>query len=178
VDEIAAFAYSPRVYLSHTSPCEDLFMSRETNAQPSPFFADTLVGVHALAVDDTPESLELLAVVLELSGATVSRASSAAEARECYRARRPDVIVSDISMPDEDGRSLIRSVREMERLSGARPVPAIAVTGISAYLRAVSIDSGFQEHITKPVDPWRLVETIGRLVAEREPKPQHGINRD
>jgi CheY-like chemotaxis protein len=145
-------------------------MPREYDSPSAPFFSDTLVGVHALAVDDTPESLDLLAVVLELSGASVTRATSAEGARDLYKRHRPDVIVSDISMPDEDGRSLIRSVREIEQSTGSQPVPAIAVTGVASYLRAVSLDAGFQEHVTKPVDPWQLVESIIRVLGLPEDK--------
>jgi len=79
----------------------------------------------------------------------------------------PDIILSDLGMPDEDGYDLIRSVRELPAASGGL-VPAIAVT---AYARPEdetrSLSSGFQVHLTKPVDPVKLFSAVERLMPER-----------
>lgn len=129
-----------------------------------PVFSSTLAGVHILAVDDTYDALELLATLLELYGATVSAAASASEARALYLRRRPDAIVSDIGMPDEDGIDLIKSIRAIERERQSAPTPAVALTGFTNRLREASIEAGFQEHLAKPVEPERLVAALVRVL--------------
>ena len=77
-----------------------------------------LDGVHVLAVDDEPDSLSLLRTVLEAAGATVTTASSAAEALEVLGRRRHDVLVADVGMPGMDGLQLIRAVRQLDPPAG------------------------------------------------------------
>ncbi len=118
-----------------------------------------LDGLRVLVVDDDPDSLELLRTVLTSAGAQVTTASSAREAFERLDEGSPfDAIVSDIGMPEIDGYSFIRGVR-------SRPdraeVPAMALT---AYARpadvALAIEAGYQEHLAKPVNERRLVESL------------------
>jgi PAS domain S-box-containing protein len=126
-----------------------------------------LVGVRALVVDDEPDGRELLTALLEARGIVVRSVPSVREGLAALERELPDIILSDLGMPDEDGYDLIRSVRELPAASGGL-VPAIAVT---AYARPEdetrSLSSGFQVHLTKPVDPVKLFSAVERLMPER-----------
>jgi signal transduction histidine kinase/ActR/RegA family two-component response regulator len=128
-----------------------------------------LDGVHVLVVDDDEDARELLARILEEEGATVSAASCVAEAVRLIEQARPDVLLSDIAMPDVSGYSFIQRVRATPADSGGR-IPAIALT---AYARAEdarrALAAGFQAHVTKPIDADRLVETIAKLASGGDP---------
>ncbi|MFN7949693.1 MAG: ATP-binding protein [Blastocatellia bacterium] len=128
-----------------------------------------LAGVRALVVDDEAEARELLTFSLRQYGAQVTAAASAEEAMSILQdaeATWPDVLISDISMPDADGYHLIRRLREWEHHAGERQaiLPAIALTAYSRTedrLRALM--NGFQMHIAKPVEPVELVMVIRTL---------------
>lgn len=117
-----------------------------------------LHGVHILIVEDDADSRNVLAVLLQRLGALVEAVASAKEAFDRLSYRRPDVLVSDIGMPDEDGYSLMRRVRQM---TGDRKLPSIALT---AYARAQdaeeAIASGYDRHLPKPVAPADLIRAI------------------
>jgi CheY-like chemotaxis protein len=123
----------------------------------------TLTGLRLLIVDDDRDSRELLRHVLTDRGAEVSSAESSAEALELIERVRPDVLVSDIGMPGEDGYALIRRIRG----SGAEfaRIPAIALT---AYARTEdrirAIQAGYQVHLSKPVEPIELLAVINSVV--------------
>ena len=117
-----------------------------------------LNGVHVLIVEDDTDSRNVLAVLLQRLGALVEAVSSAKEAFERVSHRRPDVLVSDIGMPDEDGYSLIRRLREM---GGDRKLPAIALTAYARKQDAeAAIGAGYDCHLPKPVAPADLVRAI------------------
>jgi CheY-like chemotaxis protein len=101
--------------------------------------------------------------LLEDCDAAVTTASSVQEALECLRADRPDVLISDIGMPGEDGYALIRRVRALAAERGGN-LPAIALT---AYARSEdrtrSILAGYQMHVAKPVEPSELIATVASL---------------
>jgi PAS domain S-box-containing protein len=123
-----------------------------------------LAGVRALVVDDEDDARELLKSALENYGADVIAVSSAAEAyaliTETPPPERPDVMVADIGMPDEDGYSLIRRLREWEEARGAY-TPAVALTAYGRVEDRVSaLRAGFQIHVAKPVDPDELAIVI------------------
>jgi signal transduction histidine kinase/ActR/RegA family two-component response regulator len=123
-----------------------------------------LHGTRVLVVDDDPDAREILRAMLEDAGATVATTASAGETRAIMGQLRPDLLIADIGMPNEDGYSLIRSVRALEsEVTGH--VPAIALT---AHARAEDIDrafaSGFQVHVAKPVEAAQLLSTIATLV--------------
>jgi CheY-like chemotaxis protein len=124
----------------------------------------SLGGVRVLVVDDEPDARELVFTVLELAGATVEMAGSAAEALTMLRRQPPDVLVSDLGMPDEDGFELMRQVRALGPERGGA-VPAIA---LSAYTRGEdkmrAAAAGFDSHVSKPVSADDLVAAIARLV--------------
>lgn len=123
-----------------------------------------LHGVHILIVEDDADSRNVLALLLQKLGALVEAAASVREALDRLAARRPDVLVSDIGMPDEDGYSLIRQVRQMPG-DEARKLPAIALT---AYARRqdgeAALDAGFDCHLPKPVAPAELIRAIKGIV--------------
>jgi CheY-like chemotaxis protein/anti-sigma regulatory factor (Ser/Thr protein kinase) len=122
-----------------------------------------LEGVHLLVVEDDEDARDLLSRILEDENATVSTASCVADAVRLIEQAKPDVLLSDIAMPDVSGYSLIERIRAMPADSGGR-IPAIALT---AYARAEDAEralaSGFHAHVTKPIDTDRLVETIAQL---------------
>ncbi|HYP15735.1 MAG TPA: ATP-binding protein, partial [Opitutus sp.] len=122
-------------------------------------------GLTALVVDDEPDARLLLRRLLEDRGASVLLASSAAEAFTLLVAQRPDVVVSDIGMPVEDGYSFLGRVRALAPADGGI-TPAIALT---AYARPAdriqAMRAGFQLHLVKPVDPAELFAAIVSLIA-------------
>ena len=118
-----------------------------------------LDGLRVLVNDDEADARNLVQEILRQHGAEVCVAQSAAQAREQLAAARPDVIVSDIGMPEEDGYAFIRGVRAR----GSR-VPAIALTAYASQQDAQrAFVAGFQKHVTKPVEPTRLVSLVANL---------------
>jgi CheY-like chemotaxis protein len=106
-----------------------------------------------------------------MAGATVSLASSASEAIDRILAARPDVLVCDIGMPSEDGYSLIRQVRVLEQ-SQANALPAVALTAYArSEDRTKAIRAGFQNHLSKPVEPAELLAVVGSLAGRRLKTP-------
>jgi PAS domain S-box-containing protein len=139
-----------------------------------------LDGMRVLFVDDEPDARELAVEFLGGSGAEVRAASSAEEAMRLLHELRPDVIVSDLGMPKEDGLSLIRRIREQSPEEGG-DVPAIAVTGLASRADARrAIAAGFQEHLPKPLRLDKLVEALTRLstASPRRAVPRTASNRD
>jgi hypothetical protein len=124
---------------------------------------NSLQGIQVLVVDDNTDTRDFCATVLRQSGAEVIVATSAAEAFDTIQRQRPDVLVSDIGMPGEDGYTLLKKVREWEAERGDY-LPAVALT---AYARKEdckkALDAGFQKHISKPVSPDDLVRAIASL---------------
>jgi signal transduction histidine kinase len=125
-----------------------------------------LDGVRVLAVDDEPDSLNLLREVLEGAGASVATSGSAQAALDAVRAHPPDVIVADIGMPGMDGIQMIRALRQMEE--PARSTPAAALTAYArSQDRITSLASGFQMHLVKPIDPLELIVAVSTLAPRR-----------
>ena len=116
-------------------------------------------------VDDQSDARDLIKRVLEDCGAAVLTAASAADALALVEAQRPDVLVTDIGMPDADGFELLRRVRALGPDRGGR-VPAIALTAFArSEDRTRALRAGFLVHVSKPVDPVRA----GRDRGERRP---------
>jgi signal transduction histidine kinase/ActR/RegA family two-component response regulator len=126
----------------------------------------TLEGLQILVVDDEADALELLSTILQNNGAEVIAVASVKQALtiiETATDRSPDVLVSDIGMPDEDGYSLIRKLRQLEAQRGGK-LPAIALTAYAASDdRRQALLAGFQMHLTKPVDAAELVAVVASL---------------
>jgi signal transduction histidine kinase/ActR/RegA family two-component response regulator len=137
--------------------------SAEPESERPTIDTPSLEGVSVLVVDDDPHALELARYALEQSGARVSTASSAHEARARFEDAPPDVIVSDVMMPDEDGLQLIRDIRAIGRRLG-RDTPAAAVSALARTDdRRRALTAGFDMHAAKPIDPSELVVMVQRL---------------
>ena len=125
--------------------------------------SNMLSGLQILLVDDEPDVRDVLATVMQGSGANVIAVSSVQEALKVLDQTQPDILVSDIAMPQEDGYMLIRQVRERETRQGGC-LPALALT---AYVREEdcqqALNLGFQRHMPKPVDTTELVMTVANL---------------
>ena len=125
--------------------------------------ASLLAGLKVLVVDDDLASREVLSALLALRAAEVRAAGSVVEALDALSDWKPDVLVSDIGMPGQDGYDLIKAIRSRSENDGGR-IPAIALTGYATLQdgeRALS--AGYQTHIAKPVEPRSLVSLIARL---------------
>jgi PAS domain S-box-containing protein len=125
-----------------------------------------LSGLQVLIVDDDPDVRELLTMVISEQGAKAITTESVTEALQVLENVQPDVLLSDIAMPDQDGYALIRQVRTLEVQRGGL-LPAIALT---AYAREEdcqeAISSGFQMHMSKPVDTTKLVLAVAKLAGQ------------
>jgi len=114
-----------------------------------------------MVVDDEDEPRDLASAILRQCGAEVRTAATAAQALQAFKDFRPDVFVSDISMPGEDGLSLIRKIRALEH---GRGVPAAALTASSRVEdRTRVLLAGFQIYVSKPVEPVELAAVVGNL---------------
>lgn len=124
----------------------------------------SLQDVRVLVVDDEVDARDLVREILENAGAVVLAVDSADRALDAFAAWKPDVIISDIAMPQQDGYALIRRIRALPGDSGKR-VPAAALTAYaSADDVAQARSAGFQSHVAKPIDAARLVSTVAALV--------------
>lgn len=126
-----------------------------------------LDGLQVLVVDDSADTLELIAFILEQCKAQVMKAASADEAFEAIAQSKPDILISDISMPDEDGYSLIARVRTLEAKQG-RQMPAVALTAFAREEDCTrALAAGFQMHLPKPVEPSELVAVVADLAGRK-----------
>lgn len=124
----------------------------------------SLEGLQVLVVDDEPDTLEFLATVLQIAGATVTAVPSATEAIAAIEAQTPDVLISDIGMPEQDGYSLIRHVRN--NATDGHELPALALTAYARDSdRTHSLDAGFDKHASKPIQPDDLIAEVQQLAA-------------
>jgi two-component system CheB/CheR fusion protein len=125
---------------------------------------NSLKNIHILIVEDDPSMREILLYLLDCSGATAKAAESASEGFKIFREFRPDILLSDLAMPGEDGYSLISKIRALSAEQGGM-TPAIALTayaGLEDIQRTLS--AGFQLHLSKPVDTFRLIEAIQKTL--------------
>ncbi len=119
-----------------------------------------LDGLRILVVDDEADSRELVSAILTRYGSKVKCCESAAEAMNCFRDWKPDLLVSDIGMPNEDGYSLIKKLRNL-RSKRAKQIPAVALTAYATKEdKARTLSAGFQMHVAKPIEPAALVMSI------------------
>lgn len=122
-----------------------------------------LEGLRVLLVDDDPDSLEIVRVMLEGQGAAVTCVNAAREALAVVQAEHPDAVLCDIAMPENDGYWVLRAVRALPVEHG-RDTPMAALTAhASAATRDQVLAAGFGLHITKPADPKQLVKAVRRL---------------
>ena len=125
---------------------------------------EPLERLRVLVVDDDSNTREMLSIVMQAHGAAVRTASSAAEALHLVEEWSPQLLLSDISMPGEDGYSLIRRVRSLPQGRDAA-LPAVAITAMaSAEDREEALRAGFQAHVTKPLQFGTLLDLITTLL--------------
>jgi CheY-like chemotaxis protein len=123
----------------------------------------SLTAIHVLVVDNDEPIRSLLAEALEVHGAKVTAVESAQEALDSLEALRPDVLVSDLEMPEKDGLWLISHVRALTPEQGGM-TPAACLTGFTEpEIRATLLRAGFQYHIAKPVKLETLIGVVGLL---------------
>ncbi len=127
----------------------------------------SLEGITVLAVDDEPDARELIKRVLEGCGAKVILAATAQEGLELLQKQRPDMLVSDIGMPNEDGYHFIKCVRALRSEDGGR-TPAAALTAFArSEDRTRALCAGYQTHVAKPVEPAELTAVVASLATRR-----------
>jgi CheY-like chemotaxis protein len=130
-------------------------------AEPATPYLPSLEGVHVLVVDDDDDAREIMRSTLGYFGALVVAAPSAKKAMDAASNVRPDVIVSDLAMPQQDGLALIREVRQIPWL---RRTPAIAVTAYGHWYRTSTVlGAGFNVVMKKPLNPPDLVRAVATL---------------
>lgn len=135
---------------------------------PPPAPASDLGGIKVLVVEDEPDVRELLRWLLESNHAVVCTASSVDEALVLLAKERPDVVISDIGMPNRDGFSLIRAIRGLDARDGGQ-TPAVALTAFAHPKdRTRALLAGYQFHIPKPIDPAELLAALATLSARRD----------
>jgi len=127
---------------------------------------ETLEGLQVLVVDDDADTLRLLTTALRRQHAKVTSVASAGEALKAVKANKPDVLISDIAMPDEDGYGLIRKIRALDK--ELQSIPAVAITAYAKEEdRNRALSSGFQAYLAKPVELKELVSVVAKA-ARRE----------
>jgi signal transduction histidine kinase/ActR/RegA family two-component response regulator len=140
-------------------------LERRRVADSTAAVAARLDGVRVLLVEDDADGRQVLAIILELAGATVEAVGSAREAMKALDRVQPDVLVSDVGLPDEDGYALISRVRAREEGRGGS-TPAVALTGfVTPEDRARLLAAGFQVYLAKPVDADAIVAAVASLAA-------------
>jgi CheY-like chemotaxis protein len=138
---------------------------------------EELQDLYALVVDDRADERDLLSAILERHGAQVATADSARAALRLLEHRRPDVLISDIAMPEQDGNELLRQVRRL----GAEweTLPAVAVTAHArAEDRERALAAGYDAYVAKPIDRMKLLDAIALARrAQRSAAPQSDTRR-
>ena len=129
-----------------------------------------LQGVKVLVVDDEPDSRDLLMTIFSRCGSDVRCSDSAASAMLEFDAWNPDLLISDIGMPNEDGYSLIRRVRELK--SNCAQIPAVALTAYATDEdRSHALSAGFQIHVSKPIEPESFVTSVAAMLGRQSVQP-------
>jgi PAS domain S-box-containing protein len=154
-----------------TSPALQLEKAQPP-ARTLPDTPEMLQGLNVLVIDDDDDARTLVRTVLEECGSTVQTAGSAAEGLALFEARVPDVLISDIGMPGQDGYEVIRSIRALPAARGGG-VPAAALTAFArAEDRRRLLNAGYSIHISKPVEPAELVAVVATLGRSARPQSE------
>lgn len=126
-----------------------------------------LTGIRILFVDDEADTRDFMSFFLQQQGGVVSAASSVSQALKLFASSKPDILLSDLGMPVEDGYSLISQIREMSKEKGGL-IPAIALTAYAGESdRERVFAAGFQRHLAKPIEPKELLAMIADLLGKR-----------
>ena len=131
--------------------------------------SSALSGLQLFLVEDEPDTRELLVFVFEMEGAIVQTVETMSEALLALELLVPDVILSNVQLPDGDGYSLMREWRQREVAQKTPVIPAIAVTGADrAVNESQALAAGFQSFIQKPFDPDRLIEIVISVLQQHQ----------
>ena len=144
---------APRVAVHGTGHGDSVAWERP----PAPS-GQRLAGMTVLVVDDEDDAREMLRMVLQLAGATVVTASGARQGLEVFGSSHPDVLVTDLTMPRDDGYWLLEHVRE----ATLGETPVVSISGVATRQAAV-LDAGFDSFLRKPIDPDELVHVVATL---------------
>ena len=152
---------------SASTPVSPNGSAKEAELDPVPAgFSRILEGLRIVVVDDEADARELVRAILTRCGGEVNCCESAAEAMKAIREWKPDLLVSDIGMPNEDGYSLIKKVRKLR--SKRSKLPAVALTAYATKEdKARALETGFQMHVAKPIEPETLVMSIASTVGRK-----------
>jgi CheY-like chemotaxis protein/two-component sensor histidine kinase len=135
-----------------------------------------LEALRVVVVDDEADARELCTAILEQYGARVTAVASASEALDVIQQSQPDVLVSDIGMPQEDGYSLIARIRDLQAEQGGQ-IPAIALTAYARESdRTKVLLAGFQQHLGKPIRPTELVVVVAALTGRTGKDAEYALN--
>lgn len=152
----STFTVELPVLQSANTSKQNVSKSNNNNSLPS------LAGLTLLVVEDEADAREMVTLILEQCGAKIITADSVKQALILYEQYQPDVLISDISMPTEDGYALIRQIRSSQN---GTDIPAIALT---AYAREEdkqkAMEAGFNVHLPKPIEPFQLIKFVSQLV--------------
>ena len=141
----------------------------EPAVQTTGFDCPELVGVKILVVDDEKDTCDMLRFIFNSVGAVVETASSAEGALAAFDRWKPDIIVSDIGLPQVDGYELIRILRTQRRSS----VPAVALTAMARIEdRIKALNSGYQMHVAKPIEPKELISIVAGMAGLVDRNPE------
>jgi CheY-like chemotaxis protein len=135
--------------------------TQKPNLQSELKVREELVGLKILVVDDEPDTCDMLAFIFNQCGAIVQTAQSVREALAIFDRWHPELLVSDIGMPEEDGYELMRAIRQERRSR----IPAIALTAMARIEdRVKALTTGYQMHVSKPVEPLELITIAVSLI--------------
>src|SRR5215471_15114105 len=144
------------------APMRSLPESEESDESAATVWPPELIGLKVLVVDDELDTCELLRFVFDRAGAKVQMALNAQDALKIIEAWEPDVLVSDIGMPEVDGYELIRRIRA--RSSRQHKLPAVALTALTRIEdRMKALSAGYQMHVAKPIEPAELLTVVASL---------------
>lgn len=149
-----------------TTPQESNQAISTTTEMDNDIITGRLHGKKILVVEDEADTRQMIGTILQAHGVQVQAVESAAEALRTISSWKPDILVSDIGLPGEDGYSLMRRVRALPSKQGGT-IPALALTAFARESdRLTAIEAGFQRYLTKPVSPRQLAATIASLLSD------------
>ncbi|MEH1989292.1 response regulator, partial [Nostoc sp.] len=135
-----------------------------TGKSSSPIASTPLAGLRVLVVDDEADTRNFLSFMFEEYGAFATAVASVDEALAVLEQAKPDILISDIGMSEQDGYTLIRKLRSLEPEKGGR-IPAIALTAYTREEdRLKALSAGFQQHLSKPIDPNKLIAAVANVL--------------
>ncbi len=166
----ATFTVSLPLTAIHADRTEAALTPAPSAAEPIVF--PDLSGFHVLVVDDEPDARTLIQRILERAHVTITTAASAAEGIEAVRRHQPDMVLSDIGMPHEDGYEFLIKLRQLPDAQGG-DTPAVALTAFArSEDRRRALLAGFQMHLPKPVEPAELLAVVANIYnSSRRGKP-------